>query len=578
MIASEVSQEKGSHKNNKAMKFRDIKMRRKLVLLVGLVMVIAAANSLIIFTQIRRVRHSQEAQVLIARGEMYYQESMKALQRYTSLYERKEYDRLLQYCDSAMAVNNQFIAFAGMASQREQQQETMAELAEMQKMKASEVARHDSIRAINRRVIGALLADGQNHTRAIHEYEEMRLRLSEYYLHYDPEVLRDAKREYEQAVVLLPPAVRAEALAVEAIVDDWITTSVKGGEYEEAIIARFTELVTNAKRFRRDYAALTARGVRNAYNTIIVSTLLMLVVGLFAASVFARRIVAILQQCLNALSSLAGGDLNVQFAEADLKGRDEFSHLLRGLAQLRDKLRGVITDIQSGAAQIGNASGQLSQIATSVSEGSSRQAASTEEVSSSMEEMAASIDMNSDKARETDQLAEQMRGQMASVGDGAKQSMAMVTKIAQRIGVIREIVGQTNILALNAAVEAARAGEHGRGFSVVAAEVRKLAERSKEAADEITRLAEESQRVTDEAGQLLEQALPAVARTTDLVREIAAYSNEQRQGAGQVNTAIQELNNTVQTNASAANEMASSSEELAAQAELLRSAVGYFRL
>ena len=322
----------------------------------------------------------------------------------------------------------------------------------------------------------------------------------------------------------------------------------------------------------------TGRNILLARMALVLGCLFMVVLGIAISYWFAQRIVRQITLCLDGLLEVAGGNLTIQFPEQALEGRDEFHRLLRGLVQLRDKLTGVITNIKRGADQVGKASEQLSSIAVGISEASSRQAANTEEVSSSMEEMAASIELNGDKARETDQLAEYMRQEIEQVGAQAKVSVEKIGEIANRIGVIGEIVSQTNILALNAAVEAARAGEHGRGFSVVASEVRKLAARSKEAADEIIDLTDEANRLAVDAGEHMGVALPSVVKTADLVREISAASQEQKQGASQINTAIQDLNSTVQGNASSANEMASSSEELSAQAEMLRSAVDYFRV
>jgi methyl-accepting chemotaxis protein len=134
------------------------------------------------------------------------------------------------------------------------------------------------------------------------------------------------------------------------------------------------------------------------------------------------------------------------------------------------------------------------------------------------------------------------------------------------------------LLALNAAIEAARAGEHGKGFAVVASEVRKLAERSQTAAGEISKLSGSSVEIAESAGAMLNKLVPDIRKTAELVKEIAASSEEQNSGATQVNKAVQELDKVIQQNASASEEMASSSEELASQAEQLQSAIDFFKV
>jgi len=127
-------------------------------------------------------------------------------------------------------------------------------------------------------------------------------------------------------------------------------------------------------------------------------------------------------------------------------------------------------------------------------------------------------------------------------------------------------------------VEAARAGEHGKGFAVVASEVRKLAERSKLAADEIVNLASKSVNITESASVLMNELIPEIERTAKLVQEIAAASMEQSSGADQVNSAIQQLNQVTQQNAASSEELATSSEELSSQAEQLKEVVAFFKI
>jgi len=131
---------------------------------------------------------------------------------------------------------------------------------------------------------------------------------------------------------------------------------------------------------------------------------------------------------------------------------------------------------------------------------------------------------------------------------------------------------------LNAAIEAARAGEHGKGFAVVAAEVRKLAERSQVAALEIGELSTSSVEMAERAGHLLGEMLPSINKTSDLVQEITAASEEQAAGVAQINSAMNQLNQVTQQNASSSEELASTAEEMSTQAEQLQQAMSFFRL
>ena len=172
----------------------------------------------------------------------------------------------------------------------------------------------------------------------------------------------------------------------------------------------------------------------------------------------------------------------------------------------------------------------INDTALLLSQGSSQQAASGEEVSSSMEEMGATIKNTSDNASATEGIALKAAEDAEEGGKAVRGAARAMKDIASRIGIIEEIARQTNLLALNAAIEAARAGETGKGFAVVASEVRKLAERSQKAAAEIMQLASSSLDISDKAGSLIGQIVPDIQRTAELVQEIAGSSKEQATG------------------------------------------------
>jgi len=270
---------------------------------------------------------------------------------------------------------------------------------------------------------------------------------------------------------------------------------------------------------------------------------------------------------------IAAGDLAVKITK-----RSEHDGLGQAFATMVDKLSQVIGEVRGGAEALSSASSQVSATAQSVSQGTSEQAASVEETTSSLEEMNASITQNADNSRQTESMAVKGAKDALDAGAAVRETLDAMRNIAGRISIIEEIAYQTNLLALNAAIEAARAGEHGRGFAVVATEVRKLAERSQEAAKEISSVASNSVTIAERSGQLLSDLVPSIRKTSDLVQDVAAASKEQAAGVSQINIALSNVDQVTQRNASAAEELASTAEELAAQAEALQQLIAFFRI
>ena len=244
--------------------------------------------------------------------------------------------------------------------------------------------------------------------------------------------------------------------------------------------------------------------------------------------------------------------------------------------------------LNSGSDQITSASQEIAAASQNLAEGASEQAASIEETSSSMEEISSMTTQNADNANQAKAYMAEARGIVGRVNqqiEDMTESIKEVAKTSEETGkiikTIDEISFQTNLLALNAAVEAARAGEAGAGFAVVADEVRNLAMRAAEAAKNTSVLIENTIQVVRRSSQLtyatregFQENVEIAMKVGNLVDEIAAASDEQSHGIGQINKAIHEMDKVVQQNAANAEESASASEELNAQAVTMREIVG----
>ena len=284
---------------------------------------------------------------------------------------------------------------------------------------------------------------------------------------------------------------------------------------------------------------------------------------------------ASIDDVVRVMGAMSEGDLT-QTIDKPYEGA--FGELKKYANNTVGKLAQVVSEVNANAEGLAAASEEVSATANSLAQAASEQAAGVEETSASVEQMTASVAQNTDNAKVTDAMASRAASEATEGGEAVRSTVSAMKQIAAKVLIIDDIAYQTNLLALNAAIEAARAGEHGKGFAVVAAEVRKLAERSQIAAQEIGEVATSSVSLAEQAGQMLGAMVPNIKKTSELVQEITAASEEQSSGLAQINGAIAQLSQTTQQNAAGSEELASTAEQMSSQAEELQQAMSFFKI
>jgi methyl-accepting chemotaxis protein len=362
----------------------------------------------------------------------------------------------------------------------------------------------------------------------------------------------------------LAPSFDKEAASIETIVT--INQKQGQGEYEDATARQHTAVVTNS-----------------------IVLLIGAVIVLFAGMALTRAVMRPLLRARHLAERISQGELNHAL---QITGRDELSDTLRSLSTMDAQLTAIVGGVRDNASQVARATQDISAGNDSLSQRTQEQASSLEETAASMEEMTATVKQNADGANQAQSIASSLRKDAAKghqVATDAVAAMRHITDASQNISeiavLIDEIAFQTNLLALNAAVEAARAGEQGRGFTVVAGEVRSLAQRSAKAAKDIKALITDSaERVVAGAelvrqtGDSLEHIQKGAMRVSDIISEIAAASVQQSAGIDQVNDAVTLLDQVTQENAALVEEASAASRHTMELAQDLMTKVAFFKV
>ena len=349
---------------------------------------------------------------------------------------------------------------------------------------------------------------------------------------------------------------------------------------EVGAMAKVVALFRNAgiEKIRLEQEATATRAAGEAERTRVAD-------AAAGASAVQAHVVAVVG---GGLERLSGGDLSFRLTdrfEADYeKLRTDFNAAMQTLQDAMLTVGANVSALRSG-------SGEITSAADDLSRRTEQQAASLEETAAALDEITATVKKTAQGALHAREVVTAAKGDAEASGIVVRRAVEAMSgiqtssrQIGQIIGVIDEIAFQTNLLALNAGVEAARAGDAGRGFAVVASEVRALAQRSAEAAKEIKGLISASAvhvgqgvDLVGETGRSLERIVSQVTEINGIVADIAASAQEQATALGEVNTAVNQMDQVTQQNAAMVEESTAASHTLAQDAQSLADLVARFK-
>lgn len=434
-----------------------------------------------------------------------------------------------------------------------------------------------------------------------------------------PDLAEELKLAFAQLSPLLSgdnSVITAKSIQLKslALASEKFAAAEKASSAAKSILAEQFTLANDAIESAN---TMVEKSVSNGNNQAVVIMIISILASVIIARYTLLSITRPLSRVNNMLNTVSHGDLSEKLDES---GSDEFSVLSKNCNILIDSLRGLIQGIVSSSGQLASAAEQTSTVTTLSTQAIEQQRSQVEQaacattamsstsqtVLSSAKEALIEIKQADDEAERVKEISEINRTTIELLANEVETASSVINQLQQDsasissiLDVIRGIADQTNLLALNAAIEAARAGEHGRGFSVVAEEVRRLANSTQESAQEINTMIEALQsgakqavavmqvgknqaancvKQSEQADKALESITHAVHEAFDRSNQIATVAQKQNAVAHEISDNLESIVVIAEQNSSASQQTAQSSSEVAHLAEDLQQSVQAFKL